>query len=431
MSRIAISYRRDDSAAITGRIFDRLTAHYGNDSVFRDIDNIPLGVDFREYINAMLAETDITLVIIGKRWLGPARGRRRINDPDDPVRVEVETALGQRMPVIPILVEGGGMPKVEQLPDTLKELIYRNGLDVDSGRDFDQHIERLIRNIDPILTRMSRQRAEEEQRRAEEEQRRAEEEQRRAGATQQAEEEQRRAGATQQAEEEQRRAEAAQQAEDEQRRAQWMRQAAEQELQAEKERQAAWERDRAEAARREERKRNAESARQAEQERAGETARQAEEEQRLAEAARQAEEEQRRTETAHQAEEEQRRTGVARVAESLSKQLREHPRRWIGIGVMPALFALLFGSVNIVLVVVLLALATMLAVTSGWKWPMYVLSCFNLVLFALFISLAVTVTANHVKEQAGLILVALAFAVESAVAISNAWPRIFSDRLRS
>ena len=54
-------------------------------------------------------------------------------------------------PVIPVLVEGGGMPKADQLPDTLKNLIYRNGLDVDSGRDFDQHIERLIRNIDPIL----------------------------------------------------------------------------------------------------------------------------------------------------------------------------------------------------------------------------------------------------------------------------------------
>jgi len=192
--RIAISYRRDDSAAITGRIFDRLVARYGSDSVFRDIDNIPLGVDFREYINTILAQTDITLVVVGKRWFGARRGRRRIDDPADPVRVEVEAALRSGMPVIPVLVEGGGMPNVDQLSDSLKELVYRNGLDVGSGRDFDQHMERLIRNIEPILAQ-------------------------RAEAARQAEEEQRRSEAARQAEEEKRRAEAARRAEGEKRQA--------------------------------------------------------------------------------------------------------------------------------------------------------------------------------------------------------------------
>ena len=182
MPRIAISYRRDDSAAITGRIFDRLVARYGSDSVFRDIDNIPLGVDFREYINTILAQTDITLVVVGKRWFGARRGRRRIDDPADPVRVEVEAALRSGMPVIPVLVEGGGMPNVDQLSDSLKELVYRNGLDVGSGRDFDQHMERLIRNIEPILAQRAEaaRQAEEEQRRAEAA-RRAEGEKRQAG----------------------------------------------------------------------------------------------------------------------------------------------------------------------------------------------------------------------------------------------------------
>jgi hypothetical protein len=241
MPRIAISYRREDSAAITGRIFDRLTAQYGSDSVFRDIDNIPLGVDFREHINAMLAETDITLVIIGKRWLGPGRGRRRINDSADPVRVEVETALRIGKPVIPVLVEGGGMPKADQLPDTLKNLIYRNGLDVDSGRDFDQHIERLIRNIDPILAQITRQRAEEEKQRAE--------------AARQAE-----------AEEEKQRAETARLAAEEKQRAEAARLAAEEKQRAETARLAAEEKQRAEAALlAEEEKQRAEAARQAQQ----------------------------------------------------------------------------------------------------------------------------------------------------------------------
>jgi TIR domain len=195
MPRIAISYRRDDSAAVTGRIFDRLVAHYGVGSVFRDIDNIPLGVDFREHINTMLSQTDITLVIVGKRWSGPQpRRRRRIDDPADPVRVEVETALRNGMPVVPVLVEGAAMPNAEQLPDSLKELVYRNGLEVDSGRDFDQHIERLIRSMEPILARRAEELAEGDGQRAEAA-RLAEEQKRRAEAAQQAEKKKRRAEA--------------------------------------------------------------------------------------------------------------------------------------------------------------------------------------------------------------------------------------------
>jgi hypothetical protein len=202
MPRIAISYRRDDSAGITGRIFDRLIAQYGSDPVFRDVDNIPLGVDFREHINSILVQADITLVVVGKRWFGPLpRRRRRIDDPADPVRVEVETALRNGLPVVPVLVEGGAMPNVDQLPDSLREFVYRNGLEVDSGRDFDQHIERLIRSMEPILARRAKE--------LEEPARQAEEEKRRAEAARQAEEEKRRAEAARQAEEEKRRAEVA------------------------------------------------------------------------------------------------------------------------------------------------------------------------------------------------------------------------------
>ena len=217
MPRIAISYRRQDSAAITGRIIDRLTAQYGSDSVFRDIEDIPLGVDFREHIDTMLAESNIALVIIGKRWFGTARGRKRINDPADPVRVEVETALRRRMPVIPIFVEGSGMPKADELPDSLRNLIYRNGLNVDSGRDFDQHIARLIRNIDPIIAEAARQ-AEEEKQRAEAA-RLVEEERQRAEAARLVEEERQRAEAARLVEGERQRAEAARLVEEERQRA--------------------------------------------------------------------------------------------------------------------------------------------------------------------------------------------------------------------
>jgi hypothetical protein len=189
VARIAISYRREDSAGITGRIFDRLVTHFGPDTVFRDVDNIPLGVDFRQHIESVLAKTDVALIIIGKRWLGSGKTRRRIDDPTDPVRVEVETALRRGMSVIPLLVDGSSIPTAERLPDGLKDLSFRNGLAVDSGRDFDQHIERLIRNVERIFAEAAR-RAEEERQRTEAERRAGEEQQQTEGARRAEEEQQ-------------------------------------------------------------------------------------------------------------------------------------------------------------------------------------------------------------------------------------------------
>jgi hypothetical protein len=186
MPRIAIVYRREDSAGITGRISDRLIARYGADSVTRNVDNIPIGIDFRDYISGVLAETDITLVVVGLRWLGAQSGRRWIDDPADPVRVEIETALRNGMPVVPVLVEGGAMPNVDQLPDTLSELVYRNGLEIDAGHDFDQHIERLIRNTEPILAlRATELKDAEQQKKQSEVVRQGKRESRRAESTQQ------------------------------------------------------------------------------------------------------------------------------------------------------------------------------------------------------------------------------------------------------
>ena len=151
MTRIAISYRRDDSGVITGRIFDRLAAHYGREAVFRDIDNIPPGVDFREHIARVLSESDILLAIVGPRWLGSRGGRSRIDDEADPVRLEVETGLHKQMPVIPVLVLRAAMPRVDRLPVSLKDFAYRNAVQVDDGQDFDVHSARLIRAMDRIL----------------------------------------------------------------------------------------------------------------------------------------------------------------------------------------------------------------------------------------------------------------------------------------
>jgi hypothetical protein len=152
MPKITISYRRDDSMDITGRIFDRLTSRYGRETVFRDIDNIPPGLDFREHIRASINESDVLMVVVGPHWMGSSRhGQPRIRSETDYVRVEVEAALDRHIPVIPLLVGGADMPEPSQLPDSIRDLAYRNAVQIDSGRDFDHHMNGLIRATDKIL----------------------------------------------------------------------------------------------------------------------------------------------------------------------------------------------------------------------------------------------------------------------------------------
>jgi hypothetical protein len=157
MPKIAISYRRSDSSAITGRIFDRLAAHYGQESVFMDIDNIPFGVDFRSHIRAVLQQTEVLIVVIGPRWLGAdAAGMVRMRQESDPVRAEVETALAQKLPLIPVLVDGARMPDSAELPASLNELAFLNAAEVATGRDFHPHLDRLIRAVDRTVEARAR-----------------------------------------------------------------------------------------------------------------------------------------------------------------------------------------------------------------------------------------------------------------------------------
>ena len=152
MIKITISYRREDSEAITGRIFDRLSAIYGRDALFRDIDSIPPGIDFRDHIANALHSSDIVVIIIGPRWLGRAQGgHSRLDAEADFVRIEVETALKLGIPVIPVLIGTTRMPRPEQLPETLRELPFRNAVRIDTGQDFDLHMGRFIHDLNEII----------------------------------------------------------------------------------------------------------------------------------------------------------------------------------------------------------------------------------------------------------------------------------------
>jgi TPM domain/TIR domain len=154
MPRVVISYRRSDSAAIAGRIADQFKTRFGEDSVFMDIDNIPFGVDYRDHIKRELLKSEFLVVLIGPRWLAPdPDGTRRIHNEADPVRVEIETALREQVPVIPVLVENAAMPTVKDLPESLHGFAFLNAAEVDIGRDFRHHVDRLVHALDSLAGR--------------------------------------------------------------------------------------------------------------------------------------------------------------------------------------------------------------------------------------------------------------------------------------
>jgi len=150
MTKIFISYRRADSAATTGRIYDRLVKRFGRSNVFIDVDTIPVGMDFKQSIDGMIDQCDAELVVIGKTWIDVTNdvGQRRLDNPDDVVRQEVEAGLKRGVPVIPILVDGAVLPQETQLPASLTEVARREAVEVQNTRDFEAHMQRVLGSIE-------------------------------------------------------------------------------------------------------------------------------------------------------------------------------------------------------------------------------------------------------------------------------------------
>jgi hypothetical protein len=133
---IFISYRRDDSEGESGRLFDDLVRAYGDDSVFMDVAGIQPGLDFRKAIDDNVATCGVLLAVIGPTWatVTGSDGSRRLDNPNDYVRLEIGSALKRGIPVIPVLVHEAHMPPLEQLPDDLKDLRYRNSVELTHAR---------------------------------------------------------------------------------------------------------------------------------------------------------------------------------------------------------------------------------------------------------------------------------------------------------
>jgi WD40 repeat protein len=145
---IAISYRREDSLPIAGRLYDRLQAKFGKKNVFMDFDSIPPGADFHQHIKQMIERSKLVIAIIGPHWVGEKPdASRRIDNPADFVRLEIAYALEGGIPIIPLLINTTQMPKPEMLPPDIQDLAFRHALPLDSGMDFHSHVDRLITGI--------------------------------------------------------------------------------------------------------------------------------------------------------------------------------------------------------------------------------------------------------------------------------------------
>jgi eukaryotic-like serine/threonine-protein kinase len=153
LSGIFISYRRSDSPDATGRIYDRLVSEFGKALVFKDVDSIPLGQDFRRHLSDIVGECGVVLAIIGPRWTDASNesGLRRLEDPDDFVRIELEAALARDIPLVPVLVGHARIPVASELPGSMAMMAFRQSIEVRPDPDFHNDATRLVAAMQAIL----------------------------------------------------------------------------------------------------------------------------------------------------------------------------------------------------------------------------------------------------------------------------------------
>jgi hypothetical protein len=148
-THVFVSYRREDTRHVAGRLADRLVERF---HVFMDMDTIEPGTDFTDVIQRAVNDCDVFLSIIGSQWTTAAdeHGRRRLDDPDDWVVAEIAAALRRRVPVIPVLVDGARMPTRAELPATLAPLASRQAMTL-RHESFSSDVGRLITTIEKRL----------------------------------------------------------------------------------------------------------------------------------------------------------------------------------------------------------------------------------------------------------------------------------------
>jgi len=167
---VFISYRREDASGFARAIRDRVAERLDRKNVFFDVDNIEPGVDFVDFVTENVGACDALVAVIGKRWISSSddNNRRRLDNPADLMRIEIEAALKRGVRVIPVLVDGADMPRTEDLPDGLKMLARRNAIPISNDR-FDSDVERLNNALYEIMEKRRQREAAEAERAAHEE----------------------------------------------------------------------------------------------------------------------------------------------------------------------------------------------------------------------------------------------------------------------
>jgi uncharacterized membrane protein YhaH (DUF805 family) len=146
---IFINYRRQTNAAAAGRLFDQLALHFDRSQLFMDVDGIELGVDFVKTLQEQVARCSVFLVVIGQGWadIRNADGKRRLDDPDDYVRLEVQAALRRDIRIVPILVDDASMPRPNELPAEIRDLSRRHAFELAHHR-FAADVAELARSLE-------------------------------------------------------------------------------------------------------------------------------------------------------------------------------------------------------------------------------------------------------------------------------------------
>ena len=150
--KVFINYRRDEAAGVAGRLYDLLSKEFDEQNVFMDVDSIQPGLDYIEQLDDQVANCGILLAVIGPRWVGAtdATGQRRLDKPDDFVRVEIASALKRDIPVIPVLLDGARLPQESELPEDLKALTRRQAVELRHSH-FAADSEVIVRSVRKVL----------------------------------------------------------------------------------------------------------------------------------------------------------------------------------------------------------------------------------------------------------------------------------------
>jgi len=152
MAKIFLNYRREETSGHAGRLYDRLSQHFGPDNIFMDLDTLKPGVDFAQDIDQAVGQCEVMVSLVGKSWLvlPDEIGAPRIKNPEDWVRLEIQAALERNIPVVPVLVQRASMPSQNQVPSDIAQFTRRQAFELLDNR-FHQDADNLIKRLEEIL----------------------------------------------------------------------------------------------------------------------------------------------------------------------------------------------------------------------------------------------------------------------------------------